>query len=68
MKTLENEEINGAFYKGLDKARQDIGHCSNIVNITRRLHSTLNCQPPVGFEAGLSQSPTRQKIAETQCT
>ena len=64
MKTLKTEEVNGATYKDLDHARQDIANFINTVYNTGRLHSALGYKPTVEFEEALSQPKNRQKMVE----
>jgi len=47
-------------YAALDHARRDIGAFIETVYDAERLHSALGYKPPVEFEAGLSQSRSRQ--------
>jgi len=48
---LEQEEVDGRIYRTIDEAKPAIGSFSDDVNNTQRLHSALNCQAPVVFEA-----------------
>ncbi len=53
MKTLKQEEIDGRDYRDIDDARLKIGAFIEQVYNRQRLHSALDYQPPVQFEANM---------------
>jgi putative transposase len=51
MKTLKQEEVDGRTYRTIGEAKSAIGNFIDHVYNTQRLHSALNYQAPVAFEA-----------------
>jgi transposase InsO family protein len=50
MRTLKEEEVSLHDFRNLPEARLRIGHFLDDVYMTKRIHSSLGYQTPVGFD------------------
>ena len=62
MKTLKQEEVNGAQYRNLAHARAEIGTFLEQVYNRQRLHSALAYQSPVEYEKQASWAAAQQPM------
>jgi transposase InsO family protein len=68
MKTLKQEEVDGAAYRDLAHARALIGDFIEAVYNRNRLHSALRYQSPEEFEAARPWTVTQQPSALSSAT